>query len=200
MHGLRKRDIVSRLESTIRNSNSVIHDSNLASGNRLPWTADLEFPNRLRRKYRIYVWTVCHGGKSRSPNEYRIQTKLNDSHEFAFGNSATTVLLGYYHADLDAGGKAVGNRPTDGMEIVVSWDPLMHFNLGASSSCQVPFDLLERSRRAGVAAGERRLISGEVENIIAMRPEYLPQYLAAASGGHRFANVEAIETFRFTLV
>ena len=145
-------------------------------------------------------WTIGHGGRSRSPNEYRIQTKLDDSPEFIFGESATTVLLGYYHASLDVSGKAIGNSPSSDMEIVVAWNPLMHLRLGASSSCQVPFELLDRSRLLGVAEGQRELANGELENVIAMRPEYFAQYLAVASGGHQFVDVEAIEAYRFSTV
>ena len=199
MPGIRKQHIVDRLEAVIRGCNAVIHHSHLAPGHRLPWTIDLEFPNRIRRQYRSYVWTIGHGGKSRSPNEYRIQTKLGDSPEFIFGESATTVLLGYYHARLDVIRKTVGNSPPPDMEIVVAWDPLLHFRLGASSSCQVPFELLDKSRLLGVAQAQRELPSGEVENVIAMRPEYFSQYLAVASGGHQFANIETIESFRFSM-
>ena len=199
MPGIRKQSIVARLEEAIRGCNTVIHHSNLAPERRLPWTIDLEFPNNIRRQYRSYVWTIGHGGKSRSPNEYRIQTKLDDSPVFIFGESATTILLGYYHASLDGSGKAVGNKPPSDMEIVVAWDPLLHFRLGASSSCQVPFELLDKSRLFGVAQARRELASGEVENVIAMRPEYFSQYLAVASGGHQFATVETIESFRFSM-
>ena len=199
MPGIRKQHIVDRLEAVIRRGDALIHHSHLSPGHRLPWTIDLEFPNKIRRQYRSYVWTIGHGGKSRSPNEYRIQTKLGDSPEFTFGESATTILLGYYHASLDGTGKAIGNSPPSDMEIVVAWDPLLHFRLGASSSCQVPFELLDKSRLLGVAQVRRQLAGGDVENVIAMRPEYFTQYLAVASGGHQFANVETIESFRFSV-
>ena len=199
MPGIGKQSIVDRLEAAIRGHNTIIHHSHLAPGRRLPWTIDLEFTNNIRRQYRSYVCTIGHGGKSRSPNEYRIRTKLDDSPVFIFGESATTILLGYYHARLDASSKAVGNNPPSDMEIVVAWNPLFHFRLGASSSCQVPFELLDKARLFGVAQAQRELASGDVENVIGMRPEYLSQYLAIASGGHQFANVEAIESFRFSM-
>lgn len=198
MPGIRKQEIVQRLESAIRECNAVIHRSELAPGNLLPWMADLEFPSHLRRRYRSYVWTIGHGGKSRPPYEYRIQTKLKDSPALLFGESATTLLLGYYHASLDVSGKAVGNNPSPDMEVIVAWDPLMHLRLGSSSSCQVPFGLLDKSRVIGVAEEQRRLANGDVEKVIAMRPDYLSQYLAVASGGHQFVDVKAIETFRFS--
>ena len=199
MPGIRKTDLVKRLESMLHVSNAVVHDSCLAKHGRLPWTVEVEFPNRIRRRYRCYVWTVGHGGKTRSPNEYRIQTKLDANPEFAFGESATTILLGYYHSEFDKSGRAVGNLPPKDMEVLVTWDPLKHFKLGASSSCQVPYSLLESSHFAGVAQRERRLSHGDTENVIAMKPEYLSPYLAVASGGHQFASIEAIESFRFAV-
>lgn len=116
-------------------------------------------------------------------SEYRIQTKLGTQRRLSFDHG-TTILLGYYLESADKVGKEVGNVPPDGMEVFVAWDPAAHLRLGSSSSCQVPFDLLRKGFDWGVAANSRRLSDGSEETIVTLRPEFLGDYLQAASGGH----------------
>ena len=184
----------------MQSTSATLHYSSLEERDQLPWHLDVEFPNHVRRRYRVYVWTVGHGGRTRSLKEYRIQTKLERTSELVFGREEITLLLGYYHAKLDSSGKAVGNNPPDDMEVIVAWDPLMHFKLGASSSCQVSFDLLEKSRRVGVAEVRRELSEGNVENVIAMRPEFFARYVLAAKSGHKSADIDSIVALDHSLV
>lgn len=196
MPGVPKGVIVGRLSSMLERSGADLRFSQLAEGRRLPWSIEVAFPDQRVRSFRVYVWTVGHGGRSRASSEYRIQTKLGGTPEFAFGDSATTVLLGYYDERVDVSGKAIGNTPPDGMEIVVAWDPILHLKLGVSSSCQVSLDLLERSHLVGATERTRSLAGGDVETVIAMRPEYFARYLATSTGGHRFASVQAMTSSR----
>ena len=193
MAGLKKVEIANRITRFLLQSNVKVHSAEFSGVNRdLPWRVLVEFPNHVLRKYEIYMWTISHGGRTRSTDEYRIQIMLKDgvySLDFGFG---TTLLLGYYDECTDYVGRLVGNLPVPGMEIIVAWDPIQHLRVGASSSCQVQFAILEEAYRKGVATRKRLLSQDEAEQIIAMRPEYFVSYLAEASGGHHLLVSEAI--------
>lgn len=193
MPGFRKVELAKRITQCLILSNVRIRSAAF-SGVRgyLPWRITVEFPNNTIRKYGIYMWTISHGGLTRSREEYRIQMMLEDDQrklDFGFG---TTLLLGYYDERNDRVGRTVGNLPVPGMELVVAWNPIQHLQLGASSSCQVSFDLLEEAYRKGMAARTRLLSRGESEQTIAMRPEYFASYLAEVSGGHHLVVPQAI--------
>jgi len=141
----------------------------------------------LTRTYLVYVWTIGHGGKSRTQDEYRIQAKLPVGRDLTVGGG-TTLLLGYYHEEADRAGRELGNTPNDGMEIFVAWDASKHLRVGTSSSCQVPFGLMDDARLVGSAWLDRRIAHGERETVIALRPEMLAKYLSLASGGHTFVS------------
>lgn len=193
MPGLKKVEIAKRITRCLVQSNVKIQSAEFSGVKKnLPWRVLVEFPNHVLRKYEIYMWTISHGGRTRSTDEYRIQIMLKDSIyslDFGFG---TTLLLGYYDECSDYVGRSVGNLLTPGMEIIVAWDPIQHLKVGASSSCQVQFDILEEAYRKGIAARKRSLSRGESEQVIAMRPEYFASYLAEASGGHHLLEPEAI--------
>lgn len=193
MPGLRKAEIANRLTRFLVRSNVKIHSAEFSGVNKyLPWRVLVEFQTRVVRKYEIYMWTISHGGRTRSKDEYRIQIILKDGEnrlDFGFG---TTLLLGYYDEHSDYVGRSVGNLPTPDMEIIVAWDPIRHLQVGASSSCQVQFDILKEAYRKGVATRKCSLSQGESEQIIALRPEYFAGYLAKVSGGHHLLMPETI--------
>ena len=163
----------------------------MGTGADLPWWCHLQFGDGSQREYGVYFWTVSHGGKTRSVDEYRIQTKLKTDRQLRVG-SGTIILLGYYHASVDRSGRAVGNHPPDGMEVFVAWDALHHLRLGASSSCQVPFPLMYDAYLKGKACITRRLDPHAKESIFAFRPQYLASYLRMVSGGHDRVSVDAL--------
>jgi len=165
----------------------------------LPWLITVESAERSPRDYRVYMWTIGHGGRTRSQDEYRIQTMLPDKRTLEFGRG-TTVLLGYYDERVDRSGRAAGNQPPAGMEVVVAWDAVQHLRVGASSSCQVPFTLMENAYFNGVAARARRLAEDEVEQVIAMQLDYLAGYLLEAAGGHGFVVPENVMNRRLRMV
>lgn len=193
MYGLSKIEISKRILRHLTSSNVVIQSATFSgSRNGLPWKIIVEFPNCTLRRYEIYMWTVGHGGKTRSVDEYRIQTKLKDgvrNLDFGFG---TTLLIGYYDERTDRAGRSVGNLPVKGMEVIVGWNPIQHLRVGSSSSCHVPFHLLEEAYRKGASVRARSLSQSESEQVIAMRSEYFASYLAEAAGGHQFINLERI--------
>lgn len=193
MPGLKKVEIANRIIRFLVQSNVRVHSAEFSGVNKdLPWRVLLEFTNHVVRKYEIYMWTISHGGRTRSKDEYRIQIMLKDGvHRLDFG-FGTTLLLGYYDECSDYVGRSVGNLPAPGMEIIVAWDPIQHLHVGASSSCQVQFDILEEAYRKGVAIRKRLLSQGESEQVIAMRPQYFASYLAEASGGHHLLVPETI--------
>src|SRR4051812_16567834 len=90
-------------------------------GEDLPWRCTVTFADGSFRKFSLYFWTISHGGRSRSQQEYRIQAKLKTSRSLVFTHG-TTLLLGYYSSDYDRVGREEGNVPFDDMEILVAWD------------------------------------------------------------------------------
>lgn len=192
MPGLRKGFITKLIIDVLERSQvRVLRMRPVNSASDLPWQCIVEFRNAFRREYNIYFWTVSHGGKSRSVDEYRIQTKLKVDRQLRV-DRGTTILLGYYHESLDLSGRAVGNRPPDDMEVFVAWNALQHLRLGASSSCQVPFPLMYQAFLRGKACYLRRLADENRETILAFRPEYLSSYLEMASGGHNRVIIGAL--------
>ena len=193
MSGLKKVEIANRLTRFLVQSNVKIRSAEFSDENKdLPWRVVIEFQNHMVRKYAIYMWTISHGGRTRSKYEYRIQIILKNGVnrlDFGFG---TTLLLGYYDERSDYVGRSIGNLPSLGMEIIVVWDPIRHLQVGASSSCQVQFDTLEEAYRKGIATRKRLLPQGESEQVIALRPEYFAGYLAKVSGGHHLLVSETI--------
>jgi len=162
---------------------SISTEGFLGSQRDLPWACVVEFPSGISRRYSMYFWTVSHGGRARPVTEYRIQVKLKDRRSLDFGKG-TTLLLGYYTRTSDWVGRDLGNHPPVDMEIFVAWDPIHHLALGASSSCQVSYDLMFKAYIEGVGESERRCADGSVETVFAFRPELLPRYLREAAGGH----------------
>jgi hypothetical protein len=184
MAGLRKSRIARRLTSILESSGCRVYNPAFVGLRQdLPWECTISFPDGCLRDYALYFWTISHGGRTRSRDEYRIQAKLKANRSLHFGRG-TTLLLGYYSAKEDGAGRRAGNSPYDGMELFVAWDPLQHIYLGASSSCQVSYDVLLRAFLSGCASGLRRTRDGSTEVVIAVTADRLQRYLRCAAGGH----------------
>lgn len=192
MPGLTKACLAKLLTEGLKQGGAEVTGSSFAgSRGGLPWLAPLVFRSGRSRKFRVYVWTVGHGGKTRAKNEYRIQTKLPKGHRLQF-EDGTTLLLGYYNQESDSAGRAVGNEPTAGLEVVVAWDPVQHLRLGASSSCHVGLDLMSDAYLSGLSSRSRRLSDDRSEAVLVMRTEYLASYFEEAAGGHDLVKPERL--------
>src|SRR5438445_404714 len=62
----------------------------------LPLELEFDVTQAQRRRYQVFIWTIGHGGRTRSLHEYRIQTKLKAGRRLEF-RGGTPLLLGYYH-------------------------------------------------------------------------------------------------------
>jgi len=188
MPGVKKSAIARRISEALSAGGcEVLVEGLVGPKGDLPWQCEAVFPDGSRRTFRLYFWTISHGGRTRSQDEYRIQAKLKTARRLEFG-LGTTLLLGYYLESEDRVGRAEGNSPTKGMEVFVAWDPLQHLRVGASSSCQVRFDLLHQAYLHGIAMADRRIADGVLEQVVAVRPEHLWRYLRSAAGGHNSLN------------
>ena len=192
MAGLRKYHIAARISRVLSDAGCWVRDATFvgAAGD-LPWRCTVSFPDGASRQYSLYFWTISHGGRTRAHNEYRIQAKLKQSRSLD-SMGGTTLLMGYYSAGHDRIGRDEGNLPFADMEVFVAWDPLQHLRVGASSSCQVAFEVLERAFLNGFACAERRNSGGDRELVVGVRSELLCQYLRAAAGGHNLLDLTRI--------
>src|SRR5262249_6944529 len=104
MPGLRKTRLAEIIRTIVSQSAEVRESEFIGPGGDLPGRCDLEWPTGIERQFIVYVWTIGHGGKSRSQQEYRIQTKLKLPRPLQF-EGGITLLLGYYDASLDGAGR-----------------------------------------------------------------------------------------------
>ena len=111
----------------------------------------------------IYIWNITHGGKTRSPEEFRIQITSVDKLEFE--ENFKTLLL--------------GRAEIEGQEIFVAFNPKKHSSFGFSPSLQVKKKTLEEAIMHGVAFQEKsRSSSGEInEVVIAFSSDYILEYI-----------------------
>lgn len=187
MPGLRKSELAQTLVAHLERSGAVIRSCTFAgNGSSLPVDLDVTLAGGLEREFRIYIWTVSHGGRTRADGEYRIQAKLGERAELLVGGR-TTLLLGYYAARADRSDLVELNDVPEELEAYVAWDPVRHSRGGKSSSCQVPMSLIQRAYRSGAAAASRECLSGSSERVLCLRGDHLAAYLAAARHGHRAA-------------
>jgi len=186
MPGIPKARIAQRLVEAVSSSRWIQFERGEFSRKPigLPYLLRVALGRGEQREFALYFWSVSHGGRSRSDDEYRIQLKLEDDFALRF-DSDTTILLGYYDAALDRVGSSLGNEPPNGMEVIVAWDPMKHMFLGRSSSCQVRFRSMLAAHRRGVAMTERACDDGSAEQVYCFRPEFLGRYLYCARAGHR---------------
>lgn len=184
MAGLRKAVLAKNLTDAIDSSaSSLLYGAFIGDRNDLPWECAIRFRDGATRRYLVYIWTITHGGRTRSRHEYRIQVKLKSARRLDFGQG-TTLVLGYYSSEFDRVGREAGNHSPREMRIFAAWDPLQHLRLGASSSCQVSYEVLYSAYLSGSASSHRITADGESETVIAFRPEHLGTYFRAVSGGH----------------
>jgi putative restriction endonuclease len=113
--------------------------------------------------FRIFSWAISHGGKGRSPDEYRVQTTRPNNMPL-LDPGGRTLLLGY-HEELD---------------VFAAWDVRVHPNPSSSASLQVPLTVLRRAAEEGFVSHSRH-ISGEAEIVVAFQPEAVMTYLAVAA-------------------
>ena len=112
---------------------------------------------------RIYIWNLTHGGgPARPAHEYRIQitgtVPSSTPHERAF-------LLGWH----------------EGFGVFVAFDIQHHQDQDSSSpSIQVPLETLQGAHSHAFASHLR----GNLETVIAFRPEYLVAYMRDSRGFH----------------
>jgi hypothetical protein len=157
----------------------------------LPWCCEAAISGYIRKTFLFHFWTVSHGGKSRSSDEYRIQAKLKTARRLTL-KGGVPVLLGYYNERYDEAGKLLGNDPPQGMEVFAAWDPVQHFRVGNSSSCQVGFRTLYDANLNGAVVVSRRLLDGSPEKVAAFRVERLARYLQVIVAGHENVSVQAL--------
>jgi putative restriction endonuclease len=113
--------------------------------------------------FRVFSWAISHGGKGRSPEEYRVQTTRPGDAPL-FDPDSPTLLLGY-HEELD---------------VFAAWDVRVHPNPSSSASLQVPLTVLRRAAEEGFVS-HSRLVSGESEVVVAFQPEATMAYLEMAA-------------------
>lgn len=115
------------------------------------------------KDYRVFSWRISHGGRGRSPDEYRVQTTRPGDVPF-LDPTIHTLLLGHH----------------DELDVIAAWDSRVHPNPSSSASLQVPLATLKRAAVDGIAA-HPRLVSGEAEVVVAFKPEAIATYLEMAS-------------------
>ena len=192
MPGLSKSALMTRFADALQSKGCKLSTPEFGGTKRdLPLQFEVVFPRGATRRYSLYCWTIGHGGRTRASSEYRIQAKLKYDRDLRF-RGAATILAGYYDPALDVVGRELGNKPAADMRLFVMWDAINHLRVGASSSCQVSFETLERAYLSGVASAERRCADGQFETVIAFRPEYLSRYFLLAAAGHRHVTVDKI--------
>lgn len=137
------------------------------------WSSPLELRLHIggsEQRYRLWVFEVRHGGKSRPEEEYRIQVS-NGPKEVLNERGFVDVLLGY-SKDLD---------------VLVGYDPryvekyLKDYAIreGGSDSAQVSLQTLKDAAKNGVAyeAKDTKIV-GPNTRVAAFRPEHLAAFLA----------------------
>jgi hypothetical protein len=192
MPGLSKYRLAGIVEGVLRacEANLVV-EGFVGDKHDLPWQCEVAISEHIRKTFLFHFWTISHGGKSRAIDEYRIQAKLKSGRRLML-RGGIPVLLGYYSEDYDKVGKSLGNDPPKGMEVFAAWDPVQHFKVGSSSSCQVRFRTLYDAGLNGAAVTSRRLSDGSLEKIASFRIDRLPRYLQALQAGHQSVSLQAL--------
>ena len=105
----------------------------------------------------IYIWNISQGGKTRNPEEYRIQMKGSG---LVINHSFKTLLLGWF----------------DEEKVFAAFDAYKHRVFGSSPSVQVPRATLHQSIEHGLAFHTKKIKDGQ-EIVVAFRPEYFMEYV-----------------------
>lgn len=111
------------------------------------------------KPYRVFLWRITPGGRTRSEEEYRVQTTRPGDTPL-FDPDQRTLLLGY----------------REELDVFAAWDARSHPNPGNSSSLQVPLILLRAAAVEGIASQTRR-VTGTIEVVVAFQPEAIGTYL-----------------------
>jgi putative restriction endonuclease len=112
----------------------------------------------------VYVWTITHGGATRSADEYRIQ-KTGTPSPLAANPNGPTVLIGW--------------DPV--REVFCGWDFLRHRTFTSGSpSAQVSLQVLQNAVQAGIAFGRK----SNDEITVGFRRDQLLNYVRNASRLH----------------
>jgi putative restriction endonuclease len=112
-----------------------------------------------QEKLVIYIWNISQGGKTRNPNEYRIQMK---GRSLIVGDDFKTILFGWF----------------DSEQIFVAFNAYKHQTFGYSPSVQVPKQTIDEAANKGIATHTKKLniIRGQ-EIVIAFKPEFIIEYI-----------------------
>ncbi len=104
---------------------------------------------------RNYIWNLSHGGKTRNPDEYRIQVKVD---KFERVSGQKTLVLGW----------------SDDLGVFAGFDVRKHSGtLGYSSSIQVSLETRRKAIINGISAHDK----GNGEIAVAFRPEFFADYV-----------------------
>jgi hypothetical protein len=168
---------------------SLIDEEELIGGRiGQPVLWNVALPSGRRRWFCVYVWTITHGGATRSPSEYRIQMSLRER-VVSVPRGSTTLTMGVYDSEGGSNHVTVDEEP---IRVIVAWDAIRRLQPGASASCQVSYQTMRYAHIHGFAVQRRRIASGEEEAVIAFRPERFIDYLNAAAGGHGHIDLQLL--------
>lgn len=122
-------------------------------------------------RLRIYIWNMTHGGgRARPHDEFRIQITGIDRFEPETGGK--TLILGWW----------------DEVGVFAAFDFSKHAGvLGASPSIQIREEFLRRAYRDGLAPCNK----GNGEIAIAVRPDFLVEYIRLSESFHGFGDSES---------
>lgn len=106
----------------------------------------------------VYIWNISHGGKTRSPDEYRIQLKGQSS--LVIGNTFKTLLLGWYQQE----------------RVFAGFNAFKHKDFGKSPSIQVKKDILHEAVKHGIAFQSKTTAKGQ-DIVVTFQPNYIMDYV-----------------------
>ena len=121
-------------------------------------------------KIRVYIWNLTHGGGVRRPeDEYRIQ--ITGTQYFENKPDEKTLILGWW---------------SEG-EVLAGFDYTKHTGqLGFSPSIQIRKEALKKAHLKGISFWEK----GNQEIAIALRPDFLGEYIKNLESLHSFGESE----------
>jgi putative restriction endonuclease len=119
-------------------------------------------------RLRIYIWNMTHGGgRARPHDEFRIQ--ITGINKFEAEVGGTTLILGWW----------------DEIGVLAAFDFHKHAGrLGYSPSIQIREEFLRRAYRDGLAPCDK----GNKEIAIAVRPDFLVEYIRHSESLHGFGD------------
>lgn len=161
---LKKKDLVSRLQSAVSESADLTIE-----GGSNPFTMHALDVDGRRRTFKIYIWNLTHGGKTRLENEFRIQRTGKVLRKFP---RVPTLVLGWH----------------EGFGVFAAFDIRRHLHKSSSPSLQVKEEALLQAHVHSFAAYKR----GNGEIAIAFRPDFLLDYAFVSETIHDIAQPGAL--------